>query len=716
MAARLGSAVLATAAGLGACGAATTALPWWTAAPPVLLVPGVPAQAADRWRGAEAVGPLGTGFLVLLALAGIVAVAVAPRRIAGPLVAAAGAAIATAGACVLLGWGATAAPGAWLAVATGLLTVLGALGRPVLAVVGAVVLAAAAVVAVPGSGPAGERSGAWVRLAPFAAGPPLSGAATLPAGPARLVTIGGTTALATADAIVALDEHGRSRIRARTDVPGEILGVAGDRVARRTAADRLRVTSLRADDPVDLEIVAVAAVGPVGPGGSLWLRADGDPPGAIRILRLDGYQGRQRLAATFLPVLSIGFPPGTLPVDPAAAVPLASGGLRIVDRRLERITPTPASAAVEVVVGGADPACGLTRTARDARLDGPVAAPAPAPDGGIWLAAGPRLLRVDPDGTLAATADPLPGPVTSLVVNATGDVDATVSGGAAVAGWWRLPAAAAVPGELPPTPPCVPDPPRVGPPVTFVPVGTTGAERGGIPLAVTGRWASQVRGRVQAVTGADRVSLGERSEPVSGPLVPDGSGGVWWLERGAAPGGRILVHGRPAAAPERSTEITAPADAALVPDLGGRPPLLATADGLVGAGPALHGPVTGGVVRADGRGWFLADGRLVATAGATALGPVVDAGDRRTDPAPAAVQLARGVAPAALALPGAHVALDPAGTPVVVSADGVVLRVDPATGAVAVIAQDPLLVAPTAVEGGIVQNTDGTLQRVDLPA
>jgi hypothetical protein len=45
----------------------------------------------------------------------------------------------------------------------------------------------------------------------------------------------------------------------------------------------------------------------------------------------------------------------------------------------------------------------------------------------------------------------------------------------------------------------------------------------------------------------------------------------------------------------------------------------------------------------------------------------------------------------------------------------VVLRADPGTGAVAAIAQDPLLVAPTTVEGGIVQNTDGTLQRVDLP-
>ncbi len=67
-----------------------------------------------------------------------------------------------------------------------------------------------------------------------------------------------------------------------------------------------------------------------------------------------------------------------------------------------------------------------------------------------------------------------------------------------------------------------------------------------------------------------------------GPVVPDGSGGVWWLERGEAPDRQVLVHGRPAAAPERSPEVTAPAAATLVPDLGGRPPMLATADGLVG--------------------------------------------------------------------------------------------------------------------------------------
>ena len=719
MAARLDSAVRVTAAGLGLCGAATPALPWWTATAPVLLVPGAPAQPADVWRGAQTVGLTGTLLLGALAVGAVVAVVLAPVRIARPALAATGAAVATAGIGVLVGWGATAAPGAWLAAVAGVLVLAGAVGRPLLPVLVAAAVAGTTLAVLPVAERVGAHAGAWIRLAPFAAGPPRAGAAAVPDGPARLVSTAGATAVATASAIVGLDGHGHARVLARPDVPGEILGVAGDRVVRRIAADRLRVTSLRADDPVDLEIYAVTAAGPVGPDGSLWLRADGDPPGAVRVFTPETYQGPQRLAATYLPVLSIGFPPGTVPVDPAAAVPERAGGVRIVDHdggpRLERIVPTPAAATVDVLAGGSDPACGLTGTARDAYLGGVTAAPAPAPDGSVWLATADRLLRVDPDGTLRAAADPLPGPVTALLVTSDGAVDALVAG----AGLWRLPAAATTLVDLPPTPACTPHPPRAGPPVTFVPVGTTGAERAGVPLAVTGRWASQLRTEVDAVTGAERIPLGQRDDQRPAPVVPDGSGGVWWLEQ-ASPGHRIAVHARPGVAAERFAEVPASDGAVPVPDLGGRAPLLASADGLApavpgAAVPPVPGPVTGGVVRADGRGWFLADGRLIATAGAAVLDTLVDAGDRRGDPAPAAVQLARGVTPDRLALTGARIALDATGRPVVVCSDGVVLRADPSTGGTTAIAQDPLLVAPTTVEGGIVQNTDGTLQRVDLP-
>jgi hypothetical protein len=716
MPARLDSAVRAAAAGLGLCGVATLALPWWTATQPVLLVPGAPAQPADVWRGAQVVGLTGTLILAALAVAAVVAVALAPAGIARPVLAATGAAVAAAGIGVLLGWDATSAPGAWLAAVAGLSVLVGAVGAPLLPVLVAAALAATTLTVLPVT--ADVHAGAWIRLAPVAAGPPHAGTAAVPDGPSRLATVAGTTAVASDTAVVVLDGHGHARVLARTDVPGEILGVAGDRVVRRTAADRLRVTSLRPGDPVDLEIYAVTAAGPVGPDGALWLRAEGDPPGAIRVLLPDAYEGPQRLAATYLPVLTIGFPPGTVPVDPAASVPLRAGGVRIVDRdggpRLERIVPTPAAATVDVLAGGSDPACGLTGTAEDAYLAGATAAPAPAPDGGVWLATADRLLRVDPDGTLRVATDPLPGRVTALLMTPEGAIDALVEH----AGLWRLPAAATTLVDLPPTPACTPHPSRAGLPVTFVPVGATGPEAG-TPLAVTGRWASQARGEIAEVTGAARVPLGRREDALPVQLVPDGSGGVWWLER-AGPDHRIAVHARPGVPAERFPAVPAPDGAVPVPDLGGRAPLLAAPQGLLplvpgAAAPPVPGPVTGGVVRADGRGWFLSDGQLVATDGATVLGPVVDAGDRRADPAPAAVQLARGVAPTRLALAGARIALDSAGRPVVVCSDGVVLRVDPASGAVTAMAQDPLLVAPITVEGGIVQNTDGTLQRVDLP-
>ncbi|WP_281690302.1 hypothetical protein [Pseudonocardia thermophila] len=720
MPARLDSAVRATAAGLGLCGAAALALPWWTAEAPVLLAPGAPVLAVDVWRGAAVLGLAATVLVAALAVGAALAVLFAPVLPARLALGAAGAGLVAAGAVVLAGWGPTSAPGAWLTAAAGVLVLAGASGRPLLPVLLAAAVAAALVVAVPGPLAAPGRSGAWTRLAAVSPEPPRSGPAAPPDGPARLGTVAGGTAVATGTAIIRIDDSGLAQVVARTDVTGEILGIAGDRVAQRVAADRVRVTSLRAGDPVDLEIHAVTAAGPVGPDGALWLRAAGDPPATVRLLDLRLHHGRQQIPATYLPVLVIGFPPGAAPLRLEETVPLGQTGLRIVGRpsgaRLERIEPTPTAARVDLLAGGADPTCGLTRTARDAHLEGATAPPVPAPDGGTWLATATRLVRVAPDGTLQVAADPLPGPVTALHVTPAGDVDVLVAGPAA--GLWRLPAAATTLLDPPPTPTCVPHPPRAGPPIAFVPVGTTGAERHGTPLSVTGAWVSRARSEVALVSGGTRVVLGRRDDPEPGPVVPDGSGGVWWLERVAA-GQGALVHARPGSPPERFPPVPVGEDTLLVPDLGGRAPLLASASGLAGAVPdavarALTGPVTAGVVRADGRGWFLADGRLVTTDGTTGT-TVVDAGDRRADPTPAAVQLARGVPPSELALPGAHLVLDGAGRPVVVCADGVVLRADPATGAVVVIAHDELLVAPTTVEGGVVQNTDGTLQRVDLP-
>lgn len=156
----------------------------------------------------------------------------------------------------------------------------------------------------------------------------------------------------------------------------------------------------------------------------------------------------------------------------------------------------------------------------------------------------------------------------------------------------------------------------------------------------------------------------------------------------------------------------------LITDLGGRPPLLGTASGAyrIAGGDVVRivaGAISGGVVRADGRGWILPDGRLLALDAERELGPVIDAGDRRGDRAtPVAVQLAKGVAPSRLALPDATVGLDPAGRVVVVSG-GVALGVDDG-GTVAVLGQDARLQAVSAVQGGLAVD-DSTRLRVDLP-
>jgi hypothetical protein len=71
------------------------------------------------------------------------------------------------------------------------------------------------------------------------------------------------------------------------------------------------------------------------------------------------------------------------------------------------------------------------------------------------------------------------------------------------------------------------------------------------------------------------------------------------------------------------------------------------------------------------------------------------------------------VPPTRLALPRAHAGLDARGRAVVVT-DGVVLAVDDA-GTVTPVAQDPRLDAPFTAAGGLVQDDDGTLSRVDLP-
>ena len=316
---------------------------------------------------------------------------------------------------------------------------------------------------------------------------------------------------------------------------------------------------------------------------------------------------------------------------------------------------------------------------------------APTPDGGAWLAANGRLLRVAPDGVLRAVRAPLPGAAVAMVT--------TPDGGLVVAtrlGLWALAANAPL-EDLPPTrSDCVPDPPAAGPPATLVPITNTGTDRLGAPLGVDGRWASSTRdGQISTVSadGRTRVPLGGRLDAAPSPIWPDGAGGAWWLE------GTTPVHARPARPETRLPPVPLPASPmSLVPDLGDRPPLVATPQGAyrLDGTRLVDGPVTGGVVRADGRGWLLAGGRVLAARRRPGAGP----GDRghRASRAGAGATRSRGV-PA----PGSCSATRRSGSTrqgrAAVLADGVVLGDHEGDGAVRPVAQDPRLTALTHRRG-----------------
>jgi hypothetical protein len=727
------------AGGLAVLSVACVFLPWWRAdQAPVLLVDGPPLPLApDSWTGADLLGiPLAIGLAALAALA---AVMTTPRRATShpfgalrtppagcevtrrgakwalPVVGLVGAATAAGGSRVLATSGPGATPGAWAAVALGAAAVVVAVGRPRLRA--APVLAAALVGTLvtgvlPGTD-AAAADGPYVRLAELAAtGPLRSGATALPAGSGLALTVVDGAAAAVTDDGIANVAHGRVTVLARVPADdrirhaGGILGVAGDRVARFVAPGALLVTGLRAGDPTAVRVLGVAEASRVGTDGTVWLRGYGEPAATIRRLDLRAYGGASTLDVTMLPVVTIDAPVGTAPLAAADLLPVPRGALRRTANRLERVTVEPGRTVVTPVAGGLDPACGLTAVARNAALAGPGPFAAAA-DGGAWVAASGRLLRVGSDGVLRAVRASLPGPVTALVTTPDGAVVLATRQGAL----WALPPGAPL-EDLPLTrSDCVPDPRPAGPPVALVPVANTGPDRLGVPLGVDGRWASGTRdGQITAVSadGRTRTPLGTRSDGALGPVWPDGAGGVWWLE------GSTPVHAHPGAPQVRLPPVAVPAnDIALIPDLGGRPPLVATPAGAyrLDGTRLVDGPVTGGVVRADGRGWLLQGGRVLALAGGRVLGPVIDGGGLA---APVAVQLAHNVPPTRLRLGDAALGLDAQGR-VVVIADGVVLAVT-MDGAVRPVAQDPRLTTPIAVEGGLVQRgDDGTLLRVDLP-
>jgi hypothetical protein len=723
---------LLTGAALAVVAAVALLLPWWREPDtPALLAAGPTVAAApETWAGWEALGGGPTGLIVLLTGAAVAAAAL--RRAAWRhLVGAVGGAAVVAAVAVAIERG-SAAQGAGIAALSGLgaAAVAVVAGHPRITGLPAVAAGAVAVIAAgwvaPGPAATPPRpDGPFVRVGPLDAGAFRSGTAGTHAPRPFLAVVNGGAALLTEDGVVTLDGSGRARVLAR--VPADdrgrargILGVAGDRIARWVDSDEIMITGLRAGDPLAVRIRGVTAAGHVGDDGSLWLRARSDPLSTVRRLDLDAYEGVPDLAAVYLPVVTIDAPVGSAALDvdgllstPGGTVRTAAGGTRF-----DFIEPAPGRLEVATFAGGLDPTCGLTADPRAASLTG--AGPLTvSPDGELWFVnGGTTVVGVGRDGEMRVVPTPAPGPVSSLVATPDGAVVLALADAEGPA-LWRLPDAASHLVALPPTPAgCAADPPPVGPPAALVPVANTSGDPLGVPLDTTGTWASGGGGLITAVTpDGRRLALGTRRDP--GPVVPDGAGGIWWLEEAGARA--TLVHGRPGRPAERLPAVDRPAPergSALVPDLGGRPPLIGTAAGAfrISGGtlvPVVAGRIDGGAVRADGRGWLLADGRLVATDGDRTLGPVIDAGDARASGVPVAVQLAKGVPPTRLALPRAHAGLDARGRAVVVT-DGVVLAVDDA-GTVTPVAQDPRLDAPFTAAGGLVQDDDGTLSRVDLP-
>ncbi|HVH24185.1 MAG TPA: hypothetical protein VNA11_17190 [Pseudonocardia sp.] len=238
--------------------------------------------------------------------------------------------------------------------------------------------------------------------------------------------------------------------------------------------------------------------------------------------------------------------------------------------------------------------------------------------------------------------------------------------------------------ELPPPPSgCLADPAPIAPPAQLVPVADAAARDPlGVLLSADGRWASAEAGRgsipnpisVVAPDGT-RVPLGPRLDGNLGSVWPDGAGGVWWLEVPDGSTSVMLVHGQPGGQQRRYVSVPHPAPRkgnTLLPDLGGRPPLLGTAIGRI---QDRQRPGRAGGPGADRR-WCRAGRRprlgarrraAVALDRGRVLGPVIDAGAGRDVDVPVVVQLARGVAPTALALPRAQLASDQLGRAIVVS-------------------------------------------------
>jgi hypothetical protein len=483
--ARSGPAATLVGAALAAGAAAAPLLPWWRADRGAVLLGGeqLTELPPDVWTGAEVLGPwaavvaVPAGAAVVLAL--VVAVAGGRSWAARLTVAARWAAVvaglaAVAGAVrALAQWGSSGAPGPWLALVSGigaagtaLAVPLGELrvfapraapsgtssafphtGARLAAIVAVGGLVAAALAVVPG-GPTPlpqTTAGPFVPVAAVGAFTLRSGEPGLAAtDDARPVLADGAPGVVSRAGIVVATANGRARVLARPDrgAPAPI-GVVGDRVVRWISGDTVAVTELRAGSPLDVVVREVSEAGALGSDGSVWLRSDTDPAGTVRRLDVARLDGRQRIAATYLPVVTIQEP--VPPVDLQTVLPVRGGGLRaLADAgRLELLTGTAAGIATRPLAGTRCGAAGVASLDRAA-----------ADRSGVWFvlvgADGERLAHLDPTSSGAArTVDAvLPGTVTALTAPGDGSL-LLVSRDPRGTALWRLPDAVAALAPLP---------------------------------------------------------------------------------------------------------------------------------------------------------------------------------------------------------------------------------------------------------------------------
>jgi hypothetical protein len=701
-------------------------LPWWTADHPTYLVSlrAMTDEGTESLRGVDVVVSWAVVLVIGAAVAAVVA-AVFESRTMWWWIAAAGIAQAAVAVVVVASWGIDV--GSVVTLAAGLVVVVVALRALVSALPNRVkaVPAALLLIAVPAGFVPADKLGDTADRDPFE---------RLATRWPRLVPVDDRVGVVNRDGVHTVDGV-RPAVLARLDDPeAEPLGVVAGRLvvfspySGRADGGEVWIVRLGAPDAKRTVVTGVHRVSGMSGTGTVLVQTGVRPRLTVHRIDVDQLADGARTSAAEL---------ATVPLPASEAFEnyeLGARRLVLVDHpRAGRVAVPGAhnsdAGRVDVAApgdggrlaaGGLDPWCGLTGHGPDAFLPVIRAVTADGEDG-WWLVTDEWLLHLAADGELRALPPLDLGMLTSALV-----VDGVLHVGTDL-GVWRLPDPEERLQALPePSRACFAHP-EVAEPAPLTPIAVEPHTRH--LLDVTGRHAELASTGVEVVAAdGTRTPLGPRQGEEDGLLefVPDGSGGLWWLETVVpAPGGplaRQLVHASAAGVVTRHVPVTGGGDRnSIHADLSGGVPLVGHCpptrftNGAAMTIPALENlkgesGCLSPVVGRDGRGWVLAQGGLYWFDPAR-LGPataVVNAAE--SDDVPVAVALAHGADPRTVRLPNASLAFDSTGRLLVLS-DDVLLGVT-VKGEVRLLAQDERLMGGrlSAVEGGaVVTLRDGTV-------